>query len=171
MSETKAKIIAGESFQVSQPYAAGHTLTEVEAKVLNQVRSENIGNNLRELVKEALEAREKGDNSKYDALAEAVAKYDAEYTFTSGGGGGVSRKLDPVEREAKSLAEAYVREDLRKKGRTWKQVPEGLSEEEWIAKRDAVVEQLMASEGILKLAKQRVSQKTKVADAIGEVTL
>lgn len=171
MPEAKAKIINGETFQISQPYIAGHILTEIEAKVLNQVRSENIGNNMRESVKEALEAREKGDGSKYDALAGLVAAYDAEYTFASGGGGGTSRKLDPIEREAKALAEAYVREDLKKKGRTWKQVPEGLTEDEWVAKRDAVVENLMASEGILKLAKQRVQQKSKVADAIGDVTL
>jgi hypothetical protein len=34
-----------------------------------------------------------------------------------------------------------------------------------------VVEKLMASEGILKLAKKRVSEKGKVADAIGDVSL
>ena len=83
------------------------------------------------------------------------------------GGGGASR-LDPVEREAKTLAESYVREDLRKKGRKWNQVPDGMTEEQWIEKRSSVVEQLMTSEGILKLAKQRVQQKTKVADAIKE---
>lgn len=171
MPEAKSKIIAGETFTVSQPYAAGHVLTEVEAKVLNQVRAENIGNNLRETIKEALELREKGDTSKYDALAQTVAAYDAEYTFSMGGGGGGATRLDPVEREAKSLAESYVREDLRKKGRKWNQVPEGLTEEQWIEKRSAVVEQLMVSEGILKLAKQRVQQKTKVADAIGDVSL
>ena len=39
--------ISGQAFDVSTPYAAGHTLTEAEAKVLNQTRAENIGNNFR----------------------------------------------------------------------------------------------------------------------------
>ena len=43
----KSKIIDGLSFEISQPYAAGQTINEAEAKALNQVRSENIGNNLR----------------------------------------------------------------------------------------------------------------------------
>jgi hypothetical protein len=171
MPEAKQKIINGETFTITTPYLAGHVLTEVEAKVLNQVRAENIGNNLRETVKEALEARDKGDASKYDGLAELVSKYDAEYTFSMGGGGGGATRLDPIEREAKSLAEAYVREDLKKKGRKWAQIPDGLTEEEWVEKRTAVVEKLMASEGILKLAKKRVSEKGKVADAIGDVSL
>lgn len=170
MSETKSKIIMGESFTLSTPYSAGHVLTEVEAKVLNQVRAENIGNNLRDTVKEALEAKEKGDSSKYDGLADLVAKYDGEYTFSMGGGGGTSR-LDPVEREAKSLAEAYVREDLKKKGRKWAQVPEGLTEEQWVEKRTAVVESLMARDDIIALAKKRVKEKGKVTDALANVDL
>lgn len=170
MPEAKSKIIMGETFQVSQPYSAGHVLTEVEAKVLNQVRAENIGNNLRDQVKEALEAKEKGDTSKYDALGDLVAKYDAEYTFSMGGGGGATR-LDPVEREAKSLAEAYVRDDLRKKGRKWAQVPEGMSEEDWVAKRTAVVEQIMVRDDIVALAKKRIKEKSKVADAVAGMEL
>lgn len=166
MSETKTKVIAGEAFQVTAPYAEGHVLTAIEAKVLNQVRAENIGNNLRDAVKEAITKRDSGDAEAMTALAELVTKYDAEYTFSTPGAGGGSRKLDPVEREAKSLAEAYIREDLKKKGRTWKQVPDGLTEEEWIEKRDAQVEKLMVNETILKLAKERVNKKAKAAESI-----
>lgn len=169
MSETKSKLIAGEAFTISTPYSAGHVLTEVEAKVLNQVRAENIGNNMREVVKEALELKEKGDSTKYDQLASVIASYDSEYTFSMGGGG--TSRLDPVEREAKSLAESYVREDLKKKGRKWAQVPEGLTEEAWVEKRTAVVEALMQKDEIIALAKKRVKEKTKVSDAMANVEL
>lgn len=166
MPELKTKVIAGEPFQVSAPYAEGHVLTAIEAKVLNQVRAENIGNNLRETVKDAITKRDAGDASDFEGLAKIVADYDAEYTFSTPGAGGGARKLDPVEREAKSLAEAYVREDLKKKGRTWKQVPDNMTEEQWIEKRDATVEKLMGDETILKLAKERVNKKAKAAEAI-----
>lgn len=167
MPEAKQKLISGETFTISAPYSAGHILTEVEAKVLNQTRAENIGNNLRDTVKEALELKEKGDSTKFDALVTTVAAYDAEYTFSMGGGG--TSRLDPLEREAKSLAEAYVRDDLRKKGRKWNQVPEGLTEEQWVEKRGAAVEKLMTDEGILKLAKKRLAEKSKVVDALGAI--
>ena len=39
MPETKAKVINGISFNILQPYLAGHVLTELEAKVINQTRS------------------------------------------------------------------------------------------------------------------------------------
>src|SRR5688572_6489425 len=108
MPEPKTKIIDGESFTISQPYEAGHACTDAEARALNQVRSENIGNNLRVMIKEAKEKRDAGDNSAYDGLAAAVADYDAKYTFSmGGGGGGTSRKMDPIEREARSLATEY----------------------------------------------------------------
>ena len=48
---TKNIMIAGVTFAILAPYAAGHTLTEAEARVLNQTRSENIRNNQAETVK------------------------------------------------------------------------------------------------------------------------
>lgn len=166
MSETRTKLIAGEAFQVSAPYVEGHVLSPVEAKVLNQVRAENIGNNFREAVKEAIAKREAGDTAAWDGLQAAFAEYDTSYTFSTPGTGGGARKLDPVEREAKSLAEAYVREDLRKKGRTMKAVPDGMTEEQWKEKLEATIEKLMGSDTILKLAKERVNKKAKAAETI-----
>lgn len=163
MPEAKKKLIAGEEFLVSQPYAAGHVLNEVEAKTLNQTRAENIGNNLRTLVKEALEKRDQGDSSAYDALAQQVADYDRDYTFAMGGGGVTTRKLDPIEREAKAIATDIIRADLQSKGRKWSQVPEGSTKEEWEAKRDSVLESLMARDDVVALAKKRVKEKEKLA--------
>jgi hypothetical protein len=162
MSDQKTKLIAGESFTISQPYLEGHVLTAAEAKTLNQVRSENIGNNMRTQVKEALEAKEAGDSSKYDALAAAVAQYDAEYTFAMGGSGVSTRRLDPVEREARAIATDLIRADLAAKGRKITQVPEGLTKDEWEAKLDTTRETLMAREDVLKAAKKRVADKEKL---------
>lgn len=166
MPEQKKKLIAGEEFMVSQPYAAGHVLTEVEAKTLNQTRAENIGNNLRETVKDALAKRDAGDSSAYDTLAQTVAAYDAEYTFAMGGSGVSTRKLDPIEREAKAIATELIKNDLATKGRKWTQVPEGLTKDEWEAKRDAVLEQVMTRDDVIALAKKRVKEKEKLAGGI-----
>lgn len=170
MPAPKIKLIDGESFSISQPYEPGHVLTEAEAKTLNQTRSENIGNNLRSAVKDAKEARdnpEKPDSTAFDGLIALVAKYDQDYNFSMGGGGGSTRKLDPIEREAKSLATEYIKADLAKKGRTWKQVPEGMTAEAWEEKREAVLEGLMVREDIVKLAKKRVAEKQKISDSVG----
>jgi hypothetical protein len=169
MAEAKTKIIDGESFQISQPYTAGHTLTEIEARVLNQVRSENIGNNLRSAIKDAKDKRDKGDSADFDKLADLVAQYDAEYTFATPGAGGSTRKLDPVEREALALAKDYVKADLAKKGRKVSQVPEGLTEDEWKAKLENAYETVAGREEIIKLAKQRVAQKQKVTADLGDI--
>lgn len=168
MPEPRSKIIDGETFQLSNPYQAGHQLTEIEANVLNQVRSENIGNNLRAAVKDAKEKRDKGDPTDFDGLKALVADYDEKYSFALGGGG--APRKDPVEREAYTLAVEFVKGDLAKKGRTWKQVPEGLTEEEWVAKRDAVVDQVASRENIIELARQRVEQK-KALNAGGSAAL
>lgn len=150
MADTKTKVIAGEEFQVTQPYAAGHTLTEIEAKVLNQVRSENIANNMRKAVKEAIE------EGTLDKVRGLVTEYDAQYEFTTPSAGG-GRKMDPVEREAHNIARAAIRERLAQDGRKLKDVdPEKLA---------AAVENLIESnDEIMKLAKKRVADKQKVAD-------
>lgn len=164
MPEPKIKVINGQEFKISQPYEAGHVLNDAEAKALNQTRSENIGNNLRSLVKEAVELSEKGDNSKLNELSDLVAKYDAEYTFALGGGGVSTRKLDPLEREAKEIANEIIKADLAKKGRKLSQVPEGMSKEEWAEKLDATREMLMGKDEVLKAAKKRLAEKNKLAE-------
>src|SRR5690606_41737944 len=77
MPEPKDKIIAGHKFQVSQPYEAGHVLTEIEARVRSQLRAENIANNLLTAGKEARA------NGTLDEMAKLVAGYDAANGFTT----------------------------------------------------------------------------------------
>ena len=52
---------------IPQPYAEGHAISAIEAKVLNQVFAENIGNNVRAKVQAHLKGEE-------DALDEAALR-------------------------------------------------------------------------------------------------
>lgn len=156
---TRTKIIDGEAFEVTAPYEAGHTLTEIEAKVLNQVRSENIGNNLRQQIKDAKEA-----GKTIDELRALVAAYDSEYVFTTPGAGGGSRSLDPVEREARAIARDYIKGKLAETGCKLTKAPEGYTDEEWKAKVEENVEKVASNEKVLAEAKKRVAAKKKVLE-------
>lgn len=159
----KEKIINGLAFLVAQPYAAGHTLTEIEAKVLNQVRSENIGNNLRKAVKEAQDAGKPEDEIK--AL---VAAYDAEYVFTAAGDGSGRIVLDPIEREARNIAKDIIKEKLAGMGRKLSTIPEGHTKESWAEKLEENISKVAAQEAVLKAAKKAVDEKKKRTEALAE---
>lgn len=159
MPEAKSKIIAGHEFQISQPYEAGHTIDEVEAKVLNQVRGENIANNMRKAVKDA-EAE-----GTLDAVAQKVAEYDAAYTFSMPSAGGTKRIVDPVEREARKLAREAIRASLANENppRKIKDIdPEKL---------EAAIETVAARDDILKLARKNVKDRESLAGATEELDL
>lgn len=146
---TKNILIDGESFEIQTPYVPGHAITEVEARVLNQTRAENIGNNFRKAVKEA---KEKGES--LDAVRAALAQYDAEYNFTSGG---VARTpIDPLEREARAIAKEAIKSKLAAEGRKLKDIDE--------AKLEAAIDKVAAQDDVLKMAKSRLAAKKKVAD-------
>lgn len=111
---TRTTGIAGHDFEVNQPYAAGHVISEIEAKVLNQTRAENVGNNMRATVKEMLEK-----NESLDAIRAKIAEYDAQYNFSMGGGGGRA-PIDPLEKEIRRLAKAMVHDSIRANGKKLK---------------------------------------------------
>lgn len=167
MPDNKDKLIDGEKFSITQPYAEGHVITAAEAKALNQTRSENIGNNLREAVKAAKlkrDAATDADPTDFNGLADMVAKYDAEYTFAMGGSGVSTRKLDPIEREAKKIADETIKAHLAKTGRKISVTPEGETDESWSEKIDAQRDKLMTADNVVKLAKKRVAERQKVTD-------
>lgn len=159
MTEKKTKIINGLTFELSQPYAEGHVCTAAEAKTLNQVRSENIGNNLRELVKKAQAEGKEAE------LAAAVAKYDEEYTFSIAGTS-TRRVLDPVERKARQMAKDVIKAKLAEQGRKLTDIPEGLTKEEWEEKLEANIEKVAASDVILKAAKKAVDDEKKRTEGL-----
>lgn len=152
MPEPKLKTINGHQFTITQPYEAGHSLTEIEAKVLNQVRSENISNNMRKAVKEALE-----NGSDIKAVEKEVAEYDAQYEFTSASQGGGREKLDPETREARKIAKDAIRAKLASEGRK-------LSDVDKDTLQDAI-ERVSEDEDIRKAAKKAIADKQKLVAA------
>lgn len=130
-------MIQGYSFDISEPYAEGQTITGVEAKALNQLRAENIGNNQRKAVQAVVEGQpmvavtdEEGKPKKDDkgnvlqqpapltekqlkALQADVTKYDGEYTLAMARGG---RSRDPVESMARTIARARIEKEVKGQG-------------------------------------------------------
>lgn len=145
----KTITIAGSQFEVSTPYEAGHQITEAEAKALNQVRSENIRNNMAKAVKE----------STPEEAAQKVAEYDRNYEFTLANAGGGARSMDPIEREARSIAREAIKAALAKKGEKIKDKDPEVVE--------AKVAEVAAKPDVIKLAKKRVEDKKKAVDAAG----
>lgn len=166
---SKTKTINGIAFTISQPYAEGHVLNAIEAKVLNQTRSENIGNNLRTSLKTAQ------DEGKSEAeLSAMVAELDAKYEFNLRTAS-ESRKMDPYEKEAQNIARALVKDHLAKTGRKLTVAPEGTTKDEWDAKVTAQVDDIASRPNVIAAAKKQVDARKKSADALmeslGEVTV
>lgn len=100
--------IAGHMFQVAEPYAEGHVLTEGEADALNQTFRENVRNNLASDVTEA----KKNGAIDLEALQKTIDDYANGYEFGVRGGGG-GRIGDPVEQAAMEMARDMVRESIK----------------------------------------------------------
>lgn len=152
---TKSKEICGVVFEITAPYEAGHTLTEAEAKALNQVRSENIGNNVRAKVKELIEA---GDEAGAKTL---VAEKDASYIFTVANVA-ASAKYTPEEKEARNMAKDILRAKLADKGLKLT-AAEGVDKDEWDAKVEGWIAQIASNETIVKAAKKAVAERANRA--------
>lgn len=156
MAQTREKTIAGLTFKISAPYEAGHTITEAEAKALNQVRSENIGNNLRDVVKKAVEA-----GKPESEIAAAVAQYDTEYVFNLAA---VSQaaKYTPEEKEARKIARELVGYKLAEKGLGFKKPAEGITQEDWDAKIEENISRFAADPKVIAKANKRIAERAKV---------
>ncbi len=156
LAEQKPLTILDVEFLVSQPYETGHPLTEAEAKALNQVRKENLGNNFRKTVQAAIDAAGEGGSVDEATLKEAFAKLDAEYEFTLASVA-ASRKLDPVEREVRKLIKDALRQQMAEMD-----PPKKLSELP-DDELEAIIDANMDNADIVKLAKKTVADRQKVA--------
>jgi hypothetical protein len=105
--------ISGKTFEVPQPYAAGHVISEGEASQLNQVYAENIRNN------KAAEIKSMVDSGNYDQEQAQllVTKYVDEYEMGVRRAGGPRAPADPVAREALRLALDKLSAKLRSEGK------------------------------------------------------
>lgn len=100
--------IAGKKFPVRNPYEGGHSLTDGEASALNQLRHENVRNNMAKTVKT-------WDGTEDGLLAE-VDKYDAEYEFNVRREGEARVPSDPISTEAKAIAREAIKQALERAG-------------------------------------------------------
>lgn len=156
------KTINGQQFEITEPYVEGHVVTAIEARVLNQTRSENIGNNTRAKIKEMQD-----ENKSEQEIADYVSSVDTNYVFTAAGVSS-SRKLDPVEREAVKIARELLKAHLATSGRKLTVTPEGMTDEEWEDKVTAEVERIAALDEVVKAAKKNVDAKNKQAATLAE---
>ena len=151
---TKQISIAGQVITLSTPYAEGHVLTAAEAKSLNQTRCENIGNNFRKEMKNALDA------GSSDALAKVIGDieaYDKTYVFSMTQ---ARTPTDPIEAEAMRIAKEFVLGKIKEAGfPTLKAYIASAPDKQ--AKYDANIEKVSVSDDTLKLAKAAVAAKGK----------
>ena len=122
--------IAGLALTVPAPFVEGHVLRMNEASVLNQTYAENLRNNFASAVKTAQEESKKsGVPVDLSVLQGKLDEYVNAYDFGVRKGGGAHVVLDPVEREARKLAQERVKAALKKKGINLKDVAKEKLEE------------------------------------------
>lgn len=117
---TDSITIAGKTFQVPLRYEEGHAINAAEARALNQTFMENLGNNIRKKVKDAIEAGSFDQEAFQDQLEAMAEKY--EFFGRSGGGGGGGRR-DPVMAEAVEIALGKVKDAIKANGLNLKDYP------------------------------------------------
>ena len=156
---TKEITIQGVPFKVTEPYAAGHAISEAAAKALNQTRAENIGNNCAKLVKEAQKNAGEGNALSEDvltSLAQHVTEYDKGYEFTLASVGGGRASRDPIEIEATKIARAAITAQLRKNGKKVSEVDADALK--------AKIAEVAAMPNVMKAAKKAVAERTNLAE-------
>lgn len=162
---TKTIQIAGVEVTVSTPYAEGQTINEHEARALNQTRAENIGNNFRAAIKAAIEGKE-GAKPLETVLAE-LAEYDKNYVFSAGRVGGGS-SMTPLEKMKLKLARNWLVAKLKaEKSMTLKAYTEEVGE----AQVESILEKVMETDQIEKLAKEELKRQEKTAGALAEIAV
>jgi len=160
---TKEITVQGVVVSVATPYVAGHAITEAEAKALNQVRAENIGNNVRKAITEMIEAAGGKDSLTDELRAQIqalVAEKDAAYEFTLASVGGGREPADPLAKECRSIARTWLSARLKEKGLTQKQYAEENGEDAFMSK----VVELADHPEIIKAAKKALAARQGLAE-------
>lgn len=160
MSDLKTITIHGEAFEVPAPYQAGHTVSEIEASVLNQVRAENIANNFRAKIRAALDSDDPGNA--VGELRDEFTEYAAAYEFTAAGVRRAATPVDPVAKEAMKIARQIVVAKIKEdKGMTLKKYLESDPKHQELF--DANVEKVAENAKVVALAKKRVKEAAEIA--------
>lgn len=154
------KIVAGIEAEISEPYAAGMILSEVDAKILNKLRAKNFTNSIRAKI----------EKMKLEDLTELeiknhISDMDSCYVLST------ASILDPVEREAQKLATDILKSHLAETGRKINQTPAGFSDDEWQTKISEEIDRIAEDPKVLSVAQTNVELRRKnsstLAAAIG----
>lgn len=158
--EQKEITVQGMSMPVMQPYAAGHQVSEAEAKALNQVRAENVANNLRKHFKQMIEDAGGESTPEVEKAARKMfAEYDKQYEFTLATASGAST-LSPLEKECRRLARGLISDKLREAGVTQKAYLEKNGEDALKIK----IAELAEHPKIVETAKANLEERAKLAE-------
>lgn len=156
-----ALTIKGHVFEVADDsrVTAGTLLTEGHVAALQQMRRDNIRNNMSRKVEEATKDGAELTNEKHAELQSAVNEYANTYEFgvSRTGGGGGPRVTDPVEREAREEIGKIIKDAYYAKHNI--RLTADLLRE--------AVEQVLASdkgEGFRQRARRRVAERERAGD-------
>ena len=168
MAEVASKEIQilGEKFVVNTPFVEGHTCTAAEAKVLNQTRGENLGNQFRPRIKALQNGN--ADNDTIESIQADFAERNNTYEFTLASVGGGSRTMDPVEKEARKIARDLLADHLAKDGRKIGTAPDGETKESWKEKTDEQIANISNKDAVIAQAKKNVEARKKSTAKMAE---
>lgn len=163
MPNTTEISIFDQAISVRAPFAEGHTLSAIEAGVLNRVRAENVANNKRKRVKEAVEGGDDAPTME-EVLAE-IKEYDKDYEFGAAATRTSRKSMTPLEVEANRLAAAKLLSLLRDAGKSKKAYTEEVGKEAV----DAKIAEIASNDAIVAMAKANLKQAEKAPEV--EVSL
>lgn len=151
--------IQGYQFEVSEPYEPGQAINLGEAQALNQLRSENIMDNLRKVVRERQDLLPPGHLLSQLDLAELqaiISRYDSVYQFAEKHR--PRPKLGAIETEARRVAQERAEAQVRQLGR-----------DASAAEIEARVVALLADPSIQDEARRRVAAQRRVVGSLADL--
>lgn len=154
------KVVAGIETEISEPYAAGMILSEVDAKILNKVRAKNFTNAIRSKI----EKMRLEDLSELE-IKNHISDMDSCYVLSA------TSILDPIEREAIKIATDLVKAHLAQDGRKINQTPAGYSDDEWQTIISQEIERVAETAEVISVAQTNVELRrkggTSLANSLG----
>ena len=146
--------------ELSQPYEAGHTISEIEAAVLNTARGEGIGEKLRPYFKKLQNEDNSYNPEHVKTMLAEVEKHDAEFEFTLANTGSKVYET-PEEVEARKLARAYVNSKIADTGVTIKAYKAANGDEKY----NSLIEQTSKHPSFVKLAIKTIKEREKTMES------
>lgn len=159
MPDSKTIVIQGVPFEFPVKYTEGHTLSDIEAKVLSQTWFENVRNNCAKFIKAA---QSDEDEMTMDEATAAINEYAASYEFSAAAAGGSRASLTPEEKEARKIAREAIKNSLAEDGR---KISDFKTEEEKEALSAAILE-VAEQADVIKLAKKRIKDQQALAESV-----